>query len=170
VTVTVGGCVANLGSVGRSVAVLEHGRTTSLCTGDVGSCGGGGWAAATLSVKAGAGSRGLCASQGQPPAVVGRPPAEVGVRAPGTGWGGAVRHRQGWGSRRPGRVAEAPGAGRGRAWASGVRHRRGQAGWGHWAGARPREGESERERGREKGNLAILSILKAHVSATSAHN
>jgi hypothetical protein len=167
------------------VAVLGHGRTTSLCIGDVGGCGDGGWAVATLSVKAGAGSWGLCASRGQPPAVVGRPPAEVGARALGTGWGGAVRRQQGWGSRRSGRVAEArvlgadrgqvvearaPGAGRGRAWASGVRHRRGQAGWGHRAWVRPREGESERERGREKGNLVILSILKAHVSATSAHN
>jgi hypothetical protein len=95
----------------------------------------------------------LCASRGQPP-------AEVGARAPGIGWGEAVRLQQGWGSRRSGWVAEArvlgagrgqvvearaPGVGHRRAWASGVRHRRGQAGWGHRAGARPREGESERE-------------------------
>jgi hypothetical protein len=158
--VTVGGREANSGSVGHSVAVLGHCRTTSLCTGDVGDCGGGGWAVATLSVKAGAGSRGFCASWGQPPVEVGQPPAEVGAQAPGTGWGEAVRLQQGWGSRRSGWVAEArvlgagrgqvvearaPGAGHKRAWASGVRHRWGQAGWGHRAGARPREGESERE-------------------------
>jgi hypothetical protein len=148
----------------------------------VGGCGGGGWAVATLSVKAGAGSRGLCASRGQPPAEVGRPPArwgrghwaQAGVRPSDSSKGGAATGRGG--SRRHGcwvpagvrswrRGHQAQGtSGRGPAGlGTGGDRRGGGTGLGRGRGR-------VRVRGREKGNLVILSILKAHVSATSAHN